>query len=135
MPPSLSSSQTLRALAMGAALWLFAALLLRVLGPMGVLDGMARAWLFLAIVPGTVPFVFLFRQVVGLRPGQLFTGFGLGTAMATVLDGLALSWAPWLYGAELSLIAGSGATILWGAGVGLFLAHAIDRRRGQGASP
>lgn len=129
MPTALTSTQTLRALGLGAALWLLAALILRVIGPMGAMEGLARLWLFLAIVPGTVPFVLLFRQVVGLGPGQLTTGFALGTAMATVLDGLALSWAPGLYGDSLALIAGSGATILWGAGVGIFLAHAIDRRR------
>ena len=129
MPTALTSAQTLRALGLGAALWLLAALILRTIGPMGAMEGIARLWLFLAIVPGTVPFVLLFRRVVGLGPGQLTTGFALGTAMAMVLDGLALSWAPGLYGDSLALVAGSGATILWGAGVGIFLAHAIDRRR------
>jgi hypothetical protein len=113
---------------MGAVLWLAAAFLLRWLGPMGVYEGWARVVLFLAIVPGTVPFIPLFARVAGLARDQLFTGFSVGTATAICLDGLALSWTPGLYGGP-DYVAGAGATILWGGGVGLFLAWIMGRRR------
>jgi hypothetical protein len=112
---------------LGALLWLFAALLLRWLGPMGVYDGWARVVLFAAIIPGTVPFVFFFEKVARLEPRQLLAGFSIGTATAICLDGLTLSWTPWLFGGE-AYVAGAGATILWGGGVGLFLAYVIGRR-------
>jgi hypothetical protein len=112
---------------MGAVLWLAAALLLRWLGPMGVYEGWARVLMFLAIVPATLPFIPLFAKVAGLSRDQIFAGFGFGTATAICLDGLALSWTPWLYGGE-TYVAGAGATILWGGGVGLFLAWILGRR-------
>jgi hypothetical protein len=127
MSPALTSSQLLRCAAMGAVLWLAAALLLRWLGPMGVYDGWARVVLFLAIIPGTIPFIPLFAKVAGLNRDQLFAGFSFGTATAVCLDGLALSWTPWLYGGP-DYVAGAGATILWGGGVGLFLAWIMGRR-------
>ncbi len=128
----LSQPQLVRALAMGAALWLLAALLLKVLGPMGIYEGLNRVWLFLAIIPGTAPFVVLFRRVVGLKTEQITLGFSIGTGMAIVLDGLALSWIPWLYGGA-EYIAGAGATILWGGGVGIFLAWGMERRERRAA--
>lgn len=127
MPADLSNQQLLRSAALGAVLWLFAALLLRWLGPMGVYEGWARVLLFAAIIPGTVPFVFFFERVAGLHRRQLFAGFSIGTATAICLDGLTLSWAPWLFGGE-AYVAGAGATILWGGGVGLFLAFMIGGR-------
>lgn len=127
MSQPLSQNQFLRALGLGAVLWLFAALLLKVLGPMGIYEGFNRVWLFLAIIPGTAPFVVLFRRVVGLETEQITLGFSIGTGMAIVLDGFALSWIPWLYGGA-DYVAGAGATILWGAGVGIFLAWAMERR-------
>lgn len=114
-------------LALGAALWFLAALILRQVGAAGGFDGAARALLFAAIVPGTLPVVLLFRYLARLGRGQIMGGVALGTATAALLDGLALSWWPALYGTETGLIAGSGATILWGAGVAIFLAYAFDR--------
>lgn len=127
MSTGLSTSQLLRCATLGAVLWLCAALLLRWLGPMGIHEGWARVLLFAAIVPGTVPFVLLFEKATGLARSQLFAGFSFGTATAICLDGLALSWMPGLYGGE-AYVAGAGAAILWGGGVGLFLAYLIGQR-------
>jgi hypothetical protein len=123
----LNTRQIGLALALGAVLWFLAALLLRFVGLAGGFDGWARGLLFAAIVPGSIPVVLLFRYLLGLGRGQLPAAVALGTALATLLDGLALSWWPALYGTEVALIAGSGATILWGAGVLIFLAYAFDR--------
>lgn len=127
MSTDLSTSQRLRCAVMGAVLWLFAALLLRWLGPMGIYDGWARVLLFAAIVPGTLPFVLLVEKTAALARSQLFAGISFGTATAVCLDGLALSWTPGLYGGE-AYLAGAGATILWGGGVGMFLAYLVGQR-------
>ena len=123
----LTPRQVRLSLVLGAVLWFLAALLLRYVGTAGGFDGANRALLFAAILPGSIPVVLLFRRVLALGPGQLTGAVALGTAAAALLDGLALSWWPALYGTETALIAGSGATILWGAGALIFLAYAFDR--------
>lgn len=128
---ALTNRQLFISALVGAILWLLAALMLRIIGPMGALDGTARIVTFALIVPGTVPFVYLLRAIAGLRGDQLLAGTAIATMAATLLDGVALSWATWIYGNAPSQLAGSGATILWGVGVGLALAHLIggsDRR-------
>jgi len=111
----------------GIVLWFVAAMILRVVGPMGALDESRRAITFALIIPGTVPFVYLFRWAAKLVGDQLLMGIAIGTMAAAFCDGIALSWAPALYGEGLAQIAGSGATILWGVGVVLLLALIIGR--------
>ena len=131
--PALTARQMIVTMACGLALWLAAALLLRVIGPMGVYDGAARVMLYLAIIPGTVPVLLLIRWLARLRPGQMVAAMALGTGVATVMDGAALAWFPDLYGAGVALHAGAGGTILWGGGVGLLLAFWFDRARADPA--
>ena len=124
----LSFQQLVFFLGFGIAGWLIAALLLRFLGPMGIYDGGARVLTYALIIPDTVPFIWLAAWLGGAREGQLFLGFSISTAMAMLCDGMALAWFPTLYGATVPLHAGAGGTILWGAGVGIFLAWVMDRR-------
>lgn len=112
----------------GAALWLGAALLLLALAPLGVHQGAARVVMYLAIIPGTWPFVLLLKRVAGLVRGQVLPGVAVALMVATLLDGLALAFIPGLYGSSLADTAGAGAVILWGAGVFLALAMQADRR-------
>ncbi len=111
----------------GASVWLAAALILRLVGPMGAYEGLGRAWLYLAIVPGTVPVIFLAGRLASLRRDQFVSGVALALMTATLLDGLALAWFPGLYGATASLQAGAGGAILWGAGVALALGFVFNR--------
>ena len=112
---------------LGAALWFVAALLLQWLGPMGIFDGMARVWLYLLVIPGTAPFIFLIVKLAGLTRSQIGVGAALVTMIAILLDGIALAWFPALYGSDVELIAGSGAVILWGGGVAMALGWAFNR--------
>lgn len=114
--------------ALGAAIWLGAALLLQMLAPLGVHQGAARVVMYLVIIPGTWPFVLLSMRLAGLVRGQVLPGIGVGLMVATLLDGLALAFAPGLYGGSVADVAGAGAVILWGAGVFLALAMLADRR-------
>lgn len=112
---------------LGAALWLGAALLLRVLGPLGIYDGGTRILAYALTIPGTWPFVLLMERAARLSRQQVAIGYAVGTAAATMLDGVALAWFPELYGSEVAHIAGAGAAILWGAGVGMVLAFVRNR--------
>lgn len=126
--PRLTAGQLARSALIGAALWFAAALLCGYLGPRGAYEGFNRVILYIAVIPGTVPVVPLVQRFAGLARPQLFPGMGFGTAMAMLLDGLALAWWPALYGGP-DYAAGAGAVILWGAGVGIMLAAWMGRHR------
>ncbi len=124
---ALTGKQILLSAVLGAILWFAAAVALGLLGPMGVYEGTSALVLYALIVPGTIPFVFLVRKLAGLAANQVALGYSVATAMALLLDGIAVLWFPGLYGAELELVVGAAATILWGAGVGLVLAFVINK--------
>lgn len=125
--PTLTYRQFWIAALNGAVLWLAAALLLRWLGPMGVHEGSARVILYALVIPGTYPFNLLIRAIARLEKGQMVQALALGTAVATLLDGIALAWFPGLYGTGIDMHMGAATVILWGAGVGIMLAFWMDR--------
>lgn len=127
--PTLSRRQTIRLVIVGALLWLGAALILRSLAPLGVYEGANRLLLYAAIVPGTWPFVLLIVWAAGISRAQALHGVAIALATALLLDGIALAWTPWLYGASIDDISAAGALILWGGGVFLVFG-AIAARRG-----
>jgi hypothetical protein len=94
---------------------------------MDVYEGSNRIWLYLLVIPGTLPFVPLVRRSAGLAPGQHFIAMAVATAVAALLDGVALAWFPWLYADTIERVAAAGAVILWGAGVGMALGLLVDR--------
>lgn len=124
---SLSKSQIIKVSIMGVTLWFVAALMLRFFGPMGAFNGSAQVLTYALIVPGTLPFVFLVKRVAGLGDHQVAIGYAVATTAAMLCDGVALAWLPGLYGGSSELIAGSGAAILWGAGVGIVLACLVNK--------
>jgi hypothetical protein len=87
----------------GFVLWFAAALLVRTIGPMGLLEGSWGILIFLLVIPVT--------------------------ATALLLDGVAHAWFPRIYGTDLELIVQGAAAIFWGAGVGLFLAFIMNKVR------
>ena len=125
--PTLTHRQVWLAALNGAALWLAAALLLRWLGPLGIHDGAARVILYALVLPGTYPFNLLIKAIARLERGQMVQALALGTAVATLLDGIALAWFPNLYGIGIEMHMGAATVILWGAGVGILLAFWMDR--------
>ena len=111
----------------GAALWFIAAVLLRMLGPMGVYEGFARVLLYALIIPGTLPFILLIVKLTRVARDQIALACAVMTASAALLDGIALAWFPALYGDDVAHVAGAGATILWGAGVALALGFFLNK--------
>lgn len=126
----LTASQAGIAAAVGVILFLGAALLIRALQPIDPFIDPTRMLVYALVIPGTVPVIPLLRRLAKLLPGQTLPAMGVGTAAATLCDGIALAWFPGLYGHGEAHIAGAGAVILWGAGVGLALAFLMPDRRG-----
>jgi hypothetical protein len=123
----LTNSQTFFLVIIGAALWFLAAIILRIVAPMGALEGPTRALTYTLVIPGTLPFVYLTKMLVKLRADQIFTGIGVVTAAALLIDGVVVAWFPALYGGALPQVTNCAAAILWGAGVGLVLAFILNK--------
>lgn len=124
---SMSARQVAVLIGLGAGLWFLGAMVLRLVAPIGALDGAARALTYALMIPGTLPAVWLIWKLPGLRRDQVAMGGAIATATATLLDGIALAWFPELYAADVRLVAACGAAILWGGGVGLVLALLFNR--------
>lgn len=123
----LTTGQTLKLAIIGAVLWFAAAALLRTIGPSGAFDGNRHILLYALTVPATVPFVWLVQKLVELDDNKVAIGYSLATATALLLDGVAVAWFPALYGTESLQVTNSAAAILWGAGVGIFLAFVMNK--------
>jgi len=123
----LSSQQTVLLIVIGAVLWFLAAIILRLIAPMGALEGSARVISYVLVIPGTLPFVVLTRMLVKLLPHQLFTGVAVATMIALLIDGIVIAWFPAVYGGELPQVTNCAAIILWGAGVGMVLAFILNK--------
>ena len=123
---TLSRGQIAILIGLGAALWLLAAVLIKILSPLGVHEGGWRVLLYALIAPGTYPFVLFTAWVAGLARDQIFTGYAVATMTAMLLDGMALAWLPQLYGSTVEDAANAGAVILWGAGLGLVIAALLN---------
>ena len=128
----LQTSQIISLVIIGAVLWFVAAMLLRVLGPMGVFEGNSRVLLYALVIPGTYPFIVMTQKLAGLARDQIALGVSVLTAAAMVLDGVALAWFPYLYANSVDLVASSGAAILWGAAVGMIISFFMNRTDGAG---
>lgn len=128
----LTMRQIIILMALGAVFWLSAAILLKVLAPLRIYEGLGRVILYAAVIPGTWPFVELMVRLARLARHQALTGVAVGLAVACCLDGLALAYIPWLYGSSVQHTAGAGAAILWGAGVflvlGAIMSHTADNQ-------
>lgn len=121
-----TKGQTAALIAMGIGLWFAAAVLLRVIGPMGAYEGWARAALYGLLIPGTVPFIYIAKALIGFRQDQIALAASLMTGAAMLCDGVALAYVPTLYGGTDYLVAGAGAAILWGAGVAVMLGFMLN---------
>jgi len=111
---------------LGVVLWLLFALLIRYSIPTGLFgNAAASALLFAAAFPLAWLMIRLCRRVAALSPGQVVPGVVVASAAALSCDGLALTWAPNLYGPDAASILPAAAWLFWGVGVSLALALAV----------
>ena len=126
-PRPLATPQIIILTLYGAILWFSAAVLVRVIGPMGALDGGWRMLTYAIVIPATVPAIIAARPLAKLRVDQTLAGICVVTATALLLDGVAHAWFPALYGTHPALIVKGAAAIFWGAGVALVLASIMNK--------
>ena len=123
----ISRSQYAMLAAYGALLWFLAAILVRVLAPMGALEGSARMLAYALVIPGTIPAILVGLKLTGLSRSNSVLAVAMMTAAAGLLDGIALAWFPALYGDNVAHVLAGAAVILWGVGVGLALSFVLKK--------
>jgi hypothetical protein len=122
----LTNRQMTAMMLIGFTLWALAAIILRMISPMGALEGASRAITYAVVIPATAPFVLITKTVAKLRSDQIFTGIAVVTATALLIDGIVIAWFPAIYGDNPTDVITCAAAILWGAGVGLALAFIFN---------
>lgn len=126
--PPLATAQGVALAIIGAAYWLVAALVVRWTATDWVGNDALTAVVFILIIVATVPALLLGYRLAGISRSRAATGATIMTGAAALLDGVALTWFPALYGSNPVVILGGAAAILWGAGVALVLGVILERR-------
>lgn len=115
--------------ALGAIFWFLAALVIRFLGPGVFAPGSAVLLLVFALaVPIAWGFVWLGTAIAGARGAAVVPAVAIMAATAMLLDGVALTWFPALYGLPPASLVIVGACLLWGVGWCLVIAFLWGRR-------
>lgn len=104
-------------MAFATFVWFLAALFIRWAGPNGLFHGWRGIGLYAATIPATVPLNARARKLARLGKGEMVAVIAVTSATATMLDGVAMSQFPQLYGGDPKVIADGAAWLLWAIGV------------------
>ena len=129
-PQRLSRAQAARLAVLAVVLWYLAALFIRFALPAGLYGGGPGVLLFAATLPLAWGSIRLAERVAGLRPAQVVPGTAFACAVAMLCDGVALTWAPGVYGGASARLALGAAWLLFGVGAILVAAILVAGRRG-----
>ena len=127
---SLRLSQAVISAAVGLALWFTGTQLVLWGGRFGWLSESSLPITYALVVPSGWVSVWLLRAAARLEPSQILAAVTVGSATATLADGLALSWARALYGPTPEMVLPGAALILWGAGW-VFVAAYLEMARAK----
>ncbi|MEJ6397871.1 hypothetical protein [Yoonia sp. 208BN28-4] len=126
----MTKSETGRMVAYGVAGWFVAAMIIRGLGPH--MFNQALLHLAMLVIAAVIawPTVRIAEMMLDdQQSAGMLAPIAVFTATATVIDGIALSFAPWIYG-DIGLHTGfAGGTILFGVGALLIVGMIADSRR------
>jgi len=120
--------------AFSTVVWFLAAMFIRFVGPIGVFHGYKLIALYALTIPATVPLNARSRKLVRAPKSQMVTIIAVTSAVATILDGVAMSQFPALYGSDPAITGAGAAWLLWAIGVAgaLSLITAARASRAQG---
>ena len=105
-----------------AVAWFCAANYIRVAGPAGEFSGTRGPVTYAVTALVTIPLNWLTRKLVGLPRKEMLTCVAVTASAATLLDGVAMSHFPGIYGSNPAAMATGAAWLLWAIGVALGLA-------------
>lgn len=122
----LERTQLVKLVLIGLGLWVAATLYVRffpaamldpVMGSLSFVTTFGFAWLSIVII----------QQAAGLSRDQLVAGVCVVGAVAMMIDGVVLRWAPAVYGESETVVRLGAAWLLWGYGVSLAIALLMAR--------
>lgn len=122
----LSARQIAILILVSLAMWIAATAYIRLL-PAALLDPLMGGLSFVTTLGVGWLSVVLIRAAAGLSREQLLGGVALVGAVAMMIDGLVLRWAPAIYGADETVVRLGAAWLLWGYGVSLGIALLMAR--------
>jgi hypothetical protein len=114
--PDLTLTKIAILAAFATFVWFCAALFIRYAGPTGVFRGWHLVLLYALTIPGTISLNAGTRKLVRLPKEMMVSVIAVTTATATMLDGIAMSAFPELYGGDPALIQGGAIWLLWAIG-------------------
>jgi hypothetical protein len=123
----MKNSKIILFIALGAAFWYQAAMIIRYFGDSVFTEGNPKLILFFVLaVPLTIASMYITALIAKLKLNELLKPVVIMTMTATFLDGIALAWFRHLYSNSFEVAMYGAAMILWGAGVGLLLSFYFD---------
>ncbi len=112
----MSPLRTLLFLVIGIVAWALAALLIGAAGPV-LLEANGARMVTYGVTALVSPLVTgLVAWATGTRLQDMVWPMGVMVMIATLFDGIALAWFPWIYGGPGEIVGLGGALILWGVG-------------------
>lgn len=115
--------------ALGVALWFLAALMFRVLGPVVLVPGSVLLPLVFALfIPVAWVFLWVGVALARVRGAAVLPAAAVMSAVAMLLDALALTFLPALYGLPTAGLLLVAAVLLWGVAWILLFAFVQSRR-------
>lgn len=83
-------------------------------------------WIYVIAIPLLVLSIVPVKYIIGKPFNQLLKPVTIMTYAATMADGIAFAWFPELYSSNPQTALLGAAWILWGAGWGMAIAHALE---------
>ncbi len=114
---ALKPAQIVILAAFSTLVWFLAALFIRFVGPTGVFHGYKVIVLYALTIPATVPLNARSRKLVRAPKSRMVEVIAVTSAVATLLDGAAMSGFPTLYGSDPAITGAGAAWLLWAIGV------------------
>ncbi|HZH94506.1 MAG TPA: DUF5367 family protein [Flavisolibacter sp.] len=113
--------------ALGAAFWYQAALIINFFGERVFSEGNPKLVLFFVLaIPLTMVSMYITALLSKLQFTRLLKPVVIMTFTATFLDAVALVWFRHLYSHSFEVAMYGSAWILWGVGIGLLLSFIVD---------
>jgi hypothetical protein len=128
-PIARSQSSNLLYVVLGVVFWFSAAMLVRFLGEAVFTPNKPLLIvMFLAAIPIGRLFIFIAQQIGKLPDNAVFVPTVMMTQVALLLDGIAITWFPQLYGEAHTTVMLGAALIMWGAGIGMVIAWLMSKQ-------
>jgi Family of unknown function (DUF5367) len=132
----MKKSQLFLFITLGIIFWFTAAMVIRFCGDTVFSKGNPLLiWFFVVAFPITYFFLLITNLVTKVPYTEMLKPVVIMTITATLLDTIALSFFTTLYGQSFEVALFGAAWILWGVGIGLLFAIALEPKKKVSKSP